>query len=331
MRLPYLIIIFCALFYGCGNSHKEPQSKTGDIIYNIVAINSEGLKVDPTIFGDIKLQELNTQIKLSNTGVRDLEIREITIGTPKGSHSGPTTPFSPFTLKQGNDTTLLLKFRPFNDYKLYQLTGLQGSFSNAYNLGIGYKATKGNDISNLSLKAIADKMAFRAYGKKYNEPVIAYSFNTSTDFVEKERAYLATLPELPQPPFLFLSEQEIAVSGLNFRFKNYYRRDTLHADLFIVNHSNFLVKIDPDAFDITTTGHPSSNEKKTVSVEKVSGTQQIITMIEKGDRVIIHFKKNIKITDPARAHLQLHLSEVFKVKGEKSLFKENMDLLPNSF
>ncbi|MDP9080090.1 MAG: hypothetical protein M3O71_21905 [Bacteroidota bacterium] len=331
MRLPYLIIICCALFYSCGNSHKASQSKTGDIIYNTVAINSGDLKVEPNISGDIKLQELNAQIKLSNTGDKDIEIREITIGTQKGSRSGPTTAFTPFTLKQGNDTTLALKFSPFNNYKLYQLTGLQGSFSDTYNLTIGYKTTGGPNISNLSLKAIADNAAFRAYVKKYNEPVIAYSFNTSTDFVEKERGYLATLPELPQPPFLFLSEQEIAVSGLNFRFKNYYRRDTLYADLSIVNHSNFLVKIDPDAFDITTTGHPSSNEKKTVSVEKVSGTQQIITMIEKSDRVIIHFKKHIKITDPASAHLQLHISEAFKVKGEKSLFKENIDLIPNSF
>jgi hypothetical protein len=329
MKLLLLLILPAILFYGCTNK-KKSQINTNELVYETADANPGALSVVSDLKGEIKQQELSAQIKLSNIESRDLEIQEIAVSTTEGSHSLPTT-FAPFLLKQGNDTTLVLKFNPFNNYKLYQVTGMHGGFKPAYNITIAYKVTGSDSISTLSLKSTADKSQYAEYLRKHVKPVTGYSFNSGNGFTEKQVEYLKTLKQLPQPPFLFLSGQEIAVSGLNFRFKNYYQQDTLHAELSVVNHSNFLVKIIPDAFDITTADKLSSQGVKTVKVEKVSGTQQNLFMIEKGDRAVIHFKKFMKINSPGKETLQLHLSKVFMVKGDKALFNEDIELLPESF
>ena len=331
MKLSLLLILTVGLFYSCTNNNKRALSNANELAYNADNINTGALNVEPALTGDIKQQELSAQLKLSNIESKDLEIQEIAISTIDVSHSLPTSTFSPFILRPGNDTTLTLKFNPYNNYKLYQITGMHGSFKPTYNFYITYKVAGSDSTSTLSLKATAEKSEYLAYLKKYVKPVIGYSFNTDGGFSENQRKYLETLKQLPQPPFLFLSTQEIAISGLNFHFKNYYQQDTLHADLFIVNHSDFVVKIIPDAFDITVEDKSSQGDVKTVSLEKVSGTQQNLSMLEKGDRVLIHFKKHIKLKAPEKETLQLNLAKVFIVKGDKALFAEDLELLPEGF
>jgi hypothetical protein len=331
MKLSLLLILTVALFYSCTNNNKKTLSNANELAYNADNINTGALNVEPALTGDIKQQELSAQLKLSNIESKDLEIQEIAISTIDGSHSLPTSAFTPFLLKQGSDTTITLKFNPYNNYKLYQITGMHGSFKPTYNFYITYKVTGSDSTSTLSLKATAEKSEYLAYLKKYVKPVIGYSFDTGGGFSENQRKYLETLKQLPQPPFLFLSNQEIAISGLNFRFKNYYQEDTLHADLFIVNHSDFVVKIIQNAFDITVEDKLSPGDVKTISIEKVSGTQQNLSMLEKGDRVLIHFKKHIKLKAPEKETLQLNLAKVFIVKGDKALFAEDIELLPESF
>ncbi|SHM96999.1 hypothetical protein [Mucilaginibacter sp. OK098] len=331
MKLSLLIIFTATLFYSCTNNNKKPLSNANELAYNADIINTGALNLGAALTGVIKQGELNAQLKFSNTESKDLEIQEIAINTIDGSHSLPTSAFTPFLLKRGNDTSLTLKFNPYNNYKLYQITGKHGSFKPAYNFSITYKATGSDSTSILSLKATAEKNEYLAYLKKYITPVIGYSFNTTNGFNERQKKYLETLKQIPHPPFAFLSDQEIAVSGFNFRLKNYYQQDTLHAELFIVNHSDFLVKIIPDAFNITASGKSLPGDVKTVSLEKVSGTQQNISMIEKGDRVLIHFKKHIKLNAPGKEHLQLHITKAFMIKGDKALFTEDLELLPASF
>jgi hypothetical protein len=331
MKLLLLLILPAILFYGCTNNNKNLKNNANELAYETADVNSGALSVATDLKGEIKKQELSVQIKLSNTESKDLEIQEIAVSTTEGSHSLPSTIFAPFLLKQGNDTTLILKFNPFNNYKLYQVTGMHGGFKPAYNITISYKITGSDSTSTLSLKSTADESQYAEYLRKHVKPVTGYSFNSGNGFTEKQVKYLKTLKQLPQPPFLFLSGQEIAVSGLNFRFKNYYQQDTLHAELSIVNHSNFPVKIIPDAFDITTADKLSQEGVKTVRVEKVSGTQQNLSMIEKGDRAVIHFKKFMKINSPGKETLQLHLNKVFMVKDDKVLFNEDIELLPESF
>jgi hypothetical protein len=329
LSLP-LLLLTAILLFSCIHNKKK-QNNINDLVYQTDNINSGALQAEPNLRGNIEQQDLSLQIKLSNTESKNFEIQEITINTPNGSNSLPTTAFAPFLLKQGKDTTLALKFTPFNDYKLYQITGMHGSFKPVYNITVSYKFTGSNNVSTLSLKSRAEKDQYLAYDKKNITPVIGYSFNTKSGFNEKQKKYLETLKQVPQPPFVFLSDQEIAVSGFNFRLKNYYQQDTLHVELLIVNHSDFLVKIIPDAFDITASDKSLPGDVKTVSLEKVSGTQQNISMIEKGDRVLIHFKKYIKLNAPGKERLQLHLTKAFLIKGNKALFIEDVQLLPTFF
>jgi hypothetical protein len=331
MKLSLPLLLLTATFLFSCTHNKKQQINTNELAYQTDNISSGVLQAEPDLRGNIEQRDLSLQIKLSNTESKDFEIQEITVNTPNGSNSLPTTAFAPFLLRHGKDTTLTLKFTPFNDYKLYQITGMHGSFKPVYNITISYKLTGSNGISTLSLKSRAEKDQYLAYSKKNISSLIGYSFNTTTGFNEKQKKYLETLRQIPQPPFVFLSDQEIAVSGFNFRLKNYYRQDTLHAELFIVNHSDFLVKIIPDAFDITTSGKSLPGDVKTVSLEKVSGTQQNISMIEKGDRVLIHFKKYMKISNQGNETLQFHISKAFILKGNKALFNEDVQLLPNHF
>ena len=331
MKLSLLPLLLCTILLpGCINNKKQ-QTDANQLVYQTAGINSGPLQIEPDLKGNIKQQYLSLQIKLSNTEAKDIEIQEITVNIPGATNSTPTTAFAPFLLKQGNDTALNLKFVPFNDAKLYRVTGMNGSFKPAYNIVISYNKTGGGSIYTLSLKSTAQNNDFLAYNKKHATSVIGYSFNTRNDFNEKQKRYLETLKQLPQPPFVFLSDQEIAVCGLNFRLKNYYLKDTLHAELFIVNHADFKVQIIPDALDITKGDKPLPGETKAVIIEKVSGTRQNLYMMEKGDRVLIHFKKYIKINDGDKQLLQLNLKDAFMLKGNKKLFIEGIRLRPNHF
>lgn len=327
---PLLLLITATILFSCTNNKKQ-QNNANEIVYQTDNINSGTLQAESDLRGNIEQQDLSLQIKLSNIESKAIEIQEIAVNTPKGSNSLPTTAFAPFLLKQGKDTTLTLKFTPFNDYKLYQVTGMHGGFKPVYNIAISYKLTGSTGISTLSLKSGAEKDQYLAYSKKNITPVIGYSFNTMNGFNERQKKYLETLKQVPHPPFVFLSDQEIAICGLNFRLKNYYLKDTLHAELFIVNHADFQVKIIPDALDITNDGKLLPGETKTVTVEKVSGTQQNLAMMEKGDRVLIHLKKHMKVNDHGDEKLHFHINKAFILKGDNALFSEDVQLLPNLF
>ena len=331
MKLSLLLLLLTAtILFSCTNNKKQ-QNNANEIVYQTGNINSGPLQIESDLKGNIEQQDLSLQIRLSNTESKDFQIQEIAVNAPNGSNSLPITAFAPFLLKQGKDTTLTLKFSPFNDYKLYQITGMHGGFKPVYNIAISYNSSDSKSMPTLSVKSAAEKDQYLTYSKKNITPVIGYSFNTGNGFNEKQKRYLETLKQLPQTPFVFLSDQEIAVCGLNFRLKNYYLKDTLHAELFIVNHANFQVKIIPDSLDLKFSGKSLPGETKTVAIEKVSGTQQNLAMMEKGDRVLIHFKKYMKINNKGNETLQFHINKAFILKGNKALFNEDIQLVPNLF
>ena len=325
-----LLLLYATLLFSCTNNEKQ-QPNANQLVYETAKVDSGALQLEADLKGNIKQQDLSLQVKLSNTEAKDIEIQEIALNVPDGASSAPTTAFTPFLLKQGKDTSLNLRFSPFNDVKLYQVTGMNGCFKQAYNIVISYGKAGSSSIYTLSLKSMAQNDEHLAYSKKHTTSIIGYSFNTKGGFNEKQKQYLETLKQLPKPPFVFLSDQEIAVCGLNFRLKNYYLKDTLHAELFIVNHADFQVQIIPSALDITSNSKSSPDEAKAVTVEKVSGTQQNLYMMEKGDRVLVHFKKYMKIEGAGKQVLQFQISKAFMLKGNKTLFSEDVELLPNLF
>jgi hypothetical protein len=328
MKLYLLSILTITFIYGCKNNKKTPNNPN-EIIYHGTKISSGVINAEADLEGNITHKELSLQIKLSNPESKHLEIQEIAVSTAEGLHAIPEKLSNHFFLNEGKDTSLTLKFNPFNDYKLYQVTGLHSGFKPFYNIKVLYKVAESNKVLTLSLRSAAEKNQYSIYSKKYIKPITGYSFNTKNGFNEKEKKYLETLKQIPQPPFVFLSDQEIAVSGLNFRLKNYYQKDTLHAELSIVNHADFQVKVVTDALDFTSAHKPGKGEIKTISIEKVSGKQQNLSMIEKGDRVLIHFKKYMKLNN--QENMLFTINKAFLIKGNKPLFNENIQLVPNHF
>jgi len=330
MKLPLLFILFTALFYSCNHADKKTKSNANELVYTSNDTTSGTLATALRLSGDMPRLELTAQLKLSNSGSGAIDVQEINIATAEGVRSLPETASAgTFSLKSGQDTSLLLKFHPINDLKLYQLTGMQGDFKPGYTVLISYKIAGSDSLITLSLRSISEKNEYLDYIKKFKKPITAYSFNTKNGFNEKQKVYLKTLKLGNQVPFVYLSEQEIAISGMNFRFKGYYQQDTLHAEIFVVNHAEFPVKVIRDALDIVEDGK-SKHNAPTINIEKISGNQQDLLMMEKGDRILIRFKKYLKIKTTEKENLTLQLSRAFMLTGKKALFNQDIQLLPVS-
>jgi hypothetical protein len=332
MKLSFLVILSIVLLYSCGPASKKKKSSADELYYGSKDTTAGGLTAALSLTGNINRKELTAEVKLSNTESTALDIEEIIIATNEGLRSIPITGFDHVLLGQGKDTTLSLKFTPLNSLREYQVTGMTGIFKPGYVVSILFKTPGKDSLTSMSLKLSSEKDEYTAYSRKYKTPLTSYSFNTETNFNEQEKSYLAiTLKQVKHPPFVYLSKQEVAISGLNFRLKNYYQLDTLHAELFIVNHGDFPVKIIEDALDITDESKALSGGTKIISIEKISGAQQNANMMEKGDRVLIHFKKYLKIENPAKETLILNLHKVFMLSGKKALFEQDIQLMPTQF
>jgi len=331
MKLSLLTILVITLLYSCSSTGKKSKTNAHELSYRAADINDDALAAGISLTGNIDTKELTSQINLSNSGSAALDIQEIVVSTAEGLRSVPITAFEHLSLSQGKDTTLALKFNPLNELKLYQVTGLQGNFKPVYITRITYKVAGNDSLKTLQLTSAAEKDEYMAYSSKYTMPITGYSFNTKTGFNEQQQKYLLSLKQFPPAPFVYLSEQEIAIAGLNFRLKSYHRHDTLYTELSIVNHADFPVKIIQDAFDITTGNKPLPGEFKKITLEKVSGTQQTPEMMEKGDRVVIHFKKYLKTANPAKDTLTLNIHNAFVLSGKKDLFARDIQLVPTQF
>jgi len=328
--IPVILIAFF-LLSGCSPAGKKNKINPNDLNYVTAPGSSGDLTADLTLSADPVKQIVDAQLKLTNGGAQSLNIGEIAIATIEGIRALPINAFAPFSLAAGKDSTLNLKFNPINDLNIYRVTGMPGSLKPDYSLSVTYTAAVSANPAPLVLQAHLDKDDFTSYKSKFVKPITGFSFNTKAGFNEQEKKYLEKLKDVGQTQFVYLSDQEIAVSGLNFQLKSYYTRDTLHADLFIVNHSSFEVKLSVDSLDIITAGKPQAGETKTTSIEKITGSQQYPTMIAKDDRQLIHFKKYIKITNAKTDTLTFKLNSAFMLKGGKRLFSEDVQLLPKQF
>src|ERR1700761_2100214 len=132
MRFAFLILFIALFFFSCTNN--KSGSNPNELIYH--AANTNGLVGEVTLTGDELKNELNAQIRLSAPG--EVELLGATIQTDEGQHSDPLS-FSSVQLKNGTDTTLSLKFDPFNNARLFQVTGLHGYLKDSYTLIISYK------------------------------------------------------------------------------------------------------------------------------------------------------------------------------------------------
>ncbi len=327
MKFSFPVILTVILLCSCHHIDKKSKNPN-ELTYNADDVKSGPLSATLNLSADMSRMELTSELKLSNTGSDPIEIQDIVISTDAGLRSLPENGSISFSLKPGSDSTMSIKFQPINDLKFYQVTGLQGDLKPAYSILISYKIAGNDNILNLAVKSQADKKSYLDYTRKFTKPVTGYSFNTKTSFNESEKKYLEALKLTNQPGFVYISDQEIAVSGLNFRLNSYYLQDTLRAELSVVNHAGFPVKFIPDAFDITAVENQNPTENKIISFEKTSGSQQDKDTMEKGDRLSIHFRKYMQIKTPENETLVVHLLRAFVLSGPKNLFNEDVQLLP---
>ncbi|RAJ32200.1 hypothetical protein [Pedobacter cryoconitis] len=333
-------LILLTLLFACKN-HSETKRIKGDLNYSPMSMQSELIAAAFSLTGTIKTQELQADIELSNPGNSDLTISEIEIATGEGLRSLPKTGSTgPIVLKPGENKALSLKFQPLNELREYQLTGRNGYFKSLYNLVINYSAKEDKSAvvkddggfkaysSSPTLLSMTTTLApadYKAYLEKYQIKTTSYSLDTKSGFTKKQIAYLKGIKQVKQPPFVYVSDQEIALSGVNFRLRSYQERDTLNAEIFIVNHSSFPVKINKDKLDIRYPGESSSvHLKDVVTVEKISGSKQDLYTIEKGDRILIRLKKPFKTT---AEKVVLSFNKAFAFDDQVPLFKNNIELI----
>ncbi|MDP9048442.1 MAG: hypothetical protein M3N14_09915 [Bacteroidota bacterium] len=328
MKFSLPIILTVILFTSCSRQDKNQISSANNLIYKTNDSTADDLSAKLELSGDIPRGNLTARLKLTNSGSKVVSIQEISIATTESLRSFPEAGNVSFPLNAGGDSTLSLKFHPLNDLRLYEVSGLQGGIKPVYNLTISYKTAGDDKVKAIALKSEADKDAYQKFTRKYNQRLTGYLFNTKTGFNQQQTKYLESLKPLIKTSFVYLSEHEIAIAGLNFRLKSYLVHDTLHADLFAVNHAEFAVKIVPEAFDIVSTEKDDSSAGKTLSLERLSGMQHDAAMIEKGDRVVIHLKKYLKSGTPGKEKLTVYLRKAFILTGRKNLFIEDVELLP---
>jgi hypothetical protein len=322
MKLSFLFILSIIIF-SC-NIHQNKPGIKGGLNYTSASVKSDLLSADLNLSANIKNQELVAGLQLTNPGSKAITIQEIVISTPEGLRSLPDGDTGPFVLSAGKDTLASIKFKPVNDLKVYQLTGKQGYFKPEYKISISYKTEDSDNSRIMDLKAQLTQADYKAYSDKYKMPVTSYSFNTKTNFTQKQVKHLQILNPENQLPFVFVSDQEIAVAGLNFRLKSFCEHDSLHAEIFIVNHAGFPVKIIKDSLDFIYSGDTSSYRSNRIELEKISGAQENKDMMEKGDRVLIHFKKYLK--KPGK-RMMLSFRHAFVLSGPKPLFNNNIELV----
>ena len=323
MRLPVLLSLL-TVFFSCSN-HPETKKTKGDMNYVSAGLKSEQLDTRLNLTADIKKNELQAELDLINLNSGPVTITGIEIATPEGLRSLPIKGnIDPLVLETGKSKSVSLKFQPLNDLRTNQLTGKNGYYKPEYQVLITFSTAKDPVPVLISLKADLPADQYKNYLAKVKAPASSYSFNTKSDFSQQQSAYLTSLKQFRQKPFVFVSDQEIAAAGVNLRLRSYCSKDTLNADIFIVNHSEFAVHFNQDKLDFIAAGEPSAAQSKMITIEKISGPQQSNDRIEKGERLLIHLKKYFK-NSGEQAVLSFH--RAFEIGHQIPLYKRDIELV----
>lgn len=318
----WLIIAFAMVFTQC-TSRSEKNTRTGMLNFDPFIIQSELLHGTVQSEADTEKQELLVTVKLQNPGKENVYVEDITIETAEGYQAKSLDQQSyAFILNAGADTTIHLQVKPINNFELYMLTGESGKFKPLYYCFLFYKDDKTKNRGSIKTQLNISAKDFADYNKNYKQSVTAYKFHSTTKFTEDQKNYLQ--PLLKTVPFVYLSDQEIALAGLNFRLQTYTKGDSIYVSLFIVNHADFSIKINPDLFDIIVGNLPGEKRAGKVELEKISGAMIEANMLRKGDRAVISLSKYVKVT--AEVKPRLILKDVFLLDDGHSLFYKNPEL-----
>ncbi len=323
-RLLILFLGVFGFFLGCNLQTDKDKAPAGDLSFNRIATQSAAIKIEARLDAFTQAQELLLKINLENVATKDFGVMAISIETDEGYQAQPLVPgFSPFDLKAGADTSIMLRFKPINDFKLYMAAGESGKFKPMYYLFVACKGGEeaGNPVLIKELFKVKES-DFAIYENRYRELAVAYRFNPQDNFEKELRSYLHSF--FKTPLFVYVSEQEIAVAGLNFRLQSYIRGDSFHAKLNIVNHADFPVLVNPGRFDAGDIDTSAGNKSRQTVFKKLQGVQEETTILRKGDRATLDL---IKYVGKLNGRIPvLTLKEVFILPEGKSLFNKDISL-----
>lgn len=327
MRNINLIIFALIGLASCGDDRKN-MNDAASIAFITTPVKSPSLLVTPALKCYPKTQRLELKLGLKSLVPEKLTINEIVLSNSNGLNSRDESITNKIlTVQTDRDTTLQLTFHHINDKALFHATGLPGLIDSSYNLSVFYSVEGKEGVRVVNLVSRMAEGTFLSYKKSYNTPVQVYYFNTTNGFAERQRKFLTTNAITKTPPFVHVTDQEVAVSGLNFRIKCFHRGDSLHTELFAVNHSDMTIKIDTSKIDMIVDGLQSEISDAELTIEKVSGSKDEADILRKGDRSIIKMRKYVR-NNPER--MWLAFAESFFLSTGKPLFNDNLELIRSS-
>ncbi|MDB5014025.1 MAG: hypothetical protein JWQ25_2227 [Daejeonella sp.] len=305
---------------------KQANHAAEELTYEINPVQTKSVLVKAQLAGIPDPQKLQLTLNLTNLIQNTVQIKEILISTVDGLKStSPTFNEKSFTLAPNQDTSLSLIFHPVNDMILYQNTELPGILKSQYNVSIVYTIDGKDNDRAVDLVANLPTAAYQQYEKDYQASVQAYHFNTSTQFASRLTAYLNKQKLTSSPAFVHLSDREIAVSGLNFRLKSFQKKDSLYAEILVVNHSDFPIKIDTAKLDFTLGTDNQNKRSVEILLNKVTGSKNEYDVLRKGDRMLISLKQYRK--GIIEGKLILTCKNSILLPTGKSLFLDNIELI----
>lgn len=325
MRIFFQGLFTLICFASCGPDRNDPDS----IVFETKAVQSESLLATPVLRFKPGAQHLDMRLDLKNLAPETLKLMLVIIQNDNGMPTfAEGLKDKTIKIEGGQDTTLALTFHPINDKALFKTTGLHGLIDSTYRMQVYYTVEGKEGTRVVNLESRMPKQAFLAYRKSHALSVQMYSFKTTDNFDEKQREYLTSTMAAGNPPFVHTTEQELAVLGMNFRMKCFHVNDSLHTELFVVNHSDMTIRIDPTKLDVVVSdGMKDSVSHTDLSIQKVVGSKEEPEILRNGDRALIKMRKSMK-TSPGK--LKIALKDSFRMSDGKSLFNTDIQLEESS-
>jgi hypothetical protein len=314
MRFLYLLILVAPIFLACNSKSVE---------YDLKPVKTSSILVRGQLTGIIDSQKLELNLALINLLNKKLQIKEIYISTTDSIKSIlPLINQKSYSLTAYQDTTLSLLFYPVNDKILYQNTDIRGLLKSSYNISVIYSIEGRDERRIIELIGNLKNTTYQNYKNSHHEQIQVFQVDKAIQFTNRLSSHLNQQKLTINPAFVHLSNQEIAVAGLNFRVKAFQKNDSLYAKISIVNHSGFSIKIDTNKLDFKFT---ELNNHKQILLKKVTGSKDEFDIIRKGERMIVSITKHQK--QWLERNMSLGFKNTFLLPNGKSLFLDDVKLV----
>jgi hypothetical protein len=325
MRITNLVFLFLIVIASCGKEDREGANDCKSIAFITTPVQSKSLLVTPELKCYPAEQRLELNLNVKSLIDKRIVIREVVLNNPNGVNTSDEMIASKTLNIDGNkDTTLLITFNHINDKFLFHATGLPGLIDSIYQVSVFYSVEGKEGVRVINLAYRMPKERFLSYKKLYSTPVHIYYLNPRDGFDEKQREFLKTSLMNKTPPFVHVTEQEVGLSGLNFRFRCFHKSDSLYAEIFAVNHSDMTIRMDTAEMNITIDDLEDAYSHRKLISSKVTGSNAEADILRKGDRVVVTMKRYVR-DHPER--LRLALTKSFFLSNGNPLFNDNLELI----